>query len=193
MASSVFLWGITPIVKANETFLWGITPIYTQGGPPPSFDTFAVIGSSFDVMPPFVTIKQLSPRTVSKITESLTVEREEPEQLWSNLESSEQAFFVEEKERISLAIQKFKDFLDAAEQIKEVLEVRLQHRKVIVDPTKRPDVIESIRRLFGKNTNVITYEMFKEALELRSKLITERRQNLNVTPNRPVSGYVGSE
>lgn len=107
----------------------------------------------------------------------LSVTFEEPEQEFIPLMKSQVAVTDEltEKKRIEEAIGRFKNVISAGEKMQELLGKKLQSRTVTVDPRKDPTVRMAIRRMFGIDESTITYEMFKEALRLRSELILQGR------------------
>jgi len=115
-----------------------------------------------------------------RLGERLDIVREEPPQVDVRTAATETAP-VEPvtKTDVSEMVGKFKQFIVAAEAMKNLLFQRLAARTVTVDPKVDPGVRTAIRRLFGVNSSTITTDMFKEALKLRAELTAAGR----VTPN----------
>jgi hypothetical protein len=111
------------------------------------------------------------------LSADLSVAYEEPEQEYVPPAKSQASVTdaTTEKKRVEEAIQKFQNVLKAGEKLQELLGQRLQTYTVTVDPRSDPSVRTAIRRLFGVDSSTITYEMFKEALRLRSELIIQGR------------------
>ena len=61
--------------------------------------------------------------------------------------------------------------------MQKVLGEKMKDRRATVDPKYNPTVRDSIRRLFGEDSSTVTYKMYKQALEWRSKLLEEGRDN----------------
>lgn len=190
MASNTFTWGVTPqLTNGPRTFLWGTTPQVMTG-----LSTTALLGHSFSVVVPVVDSGSVGHRftvlPTPKIIGDISVEREvlaanvqvpytEPAQIIQPVETSTQTETepeLAEKERIESAIANFKQFITAGEEMQTVLGEKLKQRIVKIDSKLSPEVREAIRRLFGINTDEITYDMFKKCLEWRSMVLEAGRK-----------------
>ena len=139
-------------------------------------DVVSVLGHKFTI-PSITSLRQEIPQQDQlKLTEGLAITREEPEQL---LVEPVSRGAVEEKpteqQRAEKSIGDMEEWLIAAAQMQKVLGEKLKNRTVTVDPKRNPAVREAIRRLFGEDSGTITYEMYKKALEWRTQLIEEGR------------------
>lgn len=114
----------------------------------------------------------LSDEDLDKLHESLSIDREEPAQLKPDLPSLPEP---ELEESVEMKIERYKtqfeDWIKAAEQMKLVLAEKMKDRVVKIDPRKDIAVRDAIRRLFNKDTNVITHEMFRYCLDAKSRLL----------------------
>ncbi len=111
-------------------------------------------------------------------SENLNVLREEPEQLLVEPISREPAEEVpSEQQRTEDMVIKLQEFILAAAQMQQVLGEKLKKRRITVDPKFNPAARDAIRRLFGEDSSTITYDMYKQALEWRSKLLEEGRND----------------
>lgn len=125
----------------------------------------------FKVWVPTSRKRELSDEDLEKLREDLFVDREEPAQLEPDLPLLPK----EEELAVEMKIEKYKtqfeDWIKAAEQTKAILANKLKAREVKIDPRKDIAVRDAIRRVFNKDTNVITHEMFQQCLEMRSRLL----------------------
>lgn len=80
-----------------------------------------------------------------------------------------------EQRRTEEGIERFMNVIKAGEKLQELIGKKLQSHTVTVDPRTDPSVRTAVRRMFGIDSSTITYEMFKEALRLRSQLIVQGR------------------
>lgn len=106
---------------------------------------------------------------LKKMFQQLTVERTEPDQIEDN-PVVPQEIADENIKKIQIMQDKFNSVIAAGETLQEVLDAKLKHREVKIDPNKDSQVLQAIRNVFGKNTTVITYDMFKKCLQLKSEL-----------------------
>lgn len=108
---------------------------------------------------------------------SLAIERVEPEQIEVVVEGKDDLKeVVSEQERLQNAIQNFQNVLQAAQEMQKLLAHKLKDYTVRVDPNKDPSVRDAIRRTFGKDSDTVTHDMFRQCLEWRSQMIKEQRQ-----------------
>jgi hypothetical protein len=137
----------------------------------------AILGHTFGVLPRRKKFDNLQDSDLERLSEQLDVTREEPKQLSVEAKSAEEvkAEAKAAKARIQETIDKFGEVIKAGEQMKILLKKKLENRTVRVDPNKNPAVRDAIRRVFGINSDTITYDMFEKALEIRSKLSKEGR------------------
>ena len=134
------------------------------------------LGHQFSVPPRPKVANRLSRGDASKLVEGLGVAREEPEQLKvSPIDIGESVEEATDQQRIEDSIQKLQEWMVAAEQMQLVLGDRLKDRHIRIDSKKNPAVRDAIRRLFGVDSDTITYDMFKKALKWRSELLKEGR------------------
>jgi hypothetical protein len=133
------------------------------------------ISHSFSVTIPART-PQVAQQDLDKLSESLEVEREEPEQLRvAPISRGASEEMPTEQQRIEDAISDLREWMVAAAEMQKVLGEKLKSRTVTVDPKVNPSVRDAIARLFGTESNTITYDMYKQALEWRSELLKEGR------------------
>jgi len=175
MASETFLWGILPVVKSRETFLWGIFPQFPTASPEPT-TTSDLVGHTFSVPPAPSIIGRLPEEDRERLYEEELPEPQEERQIFVEQAEQQEEVAISAKQQLEDTIQNLKDFIGAAEEMQMVLADKLKNRRVRVDPRKNPAVREAIRRLFGVDSDTITYDMFKQALELRSKIAEEGRK-----------------
>lgn len=135
------------------------------------------IGHKFQINTQSDKSKKLKTEDLVKLNENTTVIREEPKQKDIVREKSEsQAEEQDGQERIRQTIEKFQNFLQAADDMKELLGEKLKDYTVTVPVNEAPEVRDAIRRLFGQNSNTITYEMFERCLQWRSEVINKQRR-----------------
>ncbi len=122
---------------------------------------------------------KLEEQDKSTLYSTLIAEREEPDQVFIEPEKvSAEKEPLTDQQWILESIDKWKKWLTAAKKLKETLGLKLKDRKVRVDPSVNPTVRDAIRRLFGIDSDTITYEMFQKCLEIRSKITQENRQSI---------------
>lgn len=139
---------------------------------------YGSLGHQFNVLPRRKTMGSIPEGDLTKLSEELGVFREEPEQLQVEPVSREPAEEQPtEQQRIEDAVNDLQEWLVAAAQMQKVLGEKLKDRRVTVDPKRNPAVRDAVRRLFGEDSSTVTYEMYKQALEWRSKLLEEGRNN----------------
>jgi len=141
-------------------------------------NTITSIGHEF-TLPPLPKISQtITSEDLSRLTEDLTIEREEPGQLLvSPIVTGATKEEQTEKQRVENAIENLQNWMLAAAEMQKVLGEKLKNRTVTIDSKTNPAVRDAIRRLFGTDSSTITYDMYKKALEWRSKLLEEGRNN----------------
>lgn len=137
--------------------------------------TISNIGHQFIVPTPTNTIKFLKKGDLDKLNEEVSIEYDEPEQLEVAPVVGKQESQQTEQQRVETAINNMKEWILAAEEMQKVLGEKLKNRRVRVDPRTNPAVRDAIRRVFGIDSDTITYEMFKHALKLRSDMLQEGR------------------
>jgi hypothetical protein len=124
-----------------------------------------------------------------KLFESLNVERSEPEQIEVPKESDasrDSQIKDSNIKRLQQGKQNMEKWMTAAKAMQKVLAIKLKDRVIRVDPAINPSLREAIRNTFGINSDTVTYEMFQQALELRSAAAREGRKSYasgNVTDN----------
>lgn len=137
----------------------------------------AILGHSFGVLPRRKRFDNLQSTDTQKLGESLGIIREEPKQISVRPEAERKEKEQEQaaKVRIQETIDKFKEILKAGEQMKILLRKKLGNRTIRVNAAENPAVRDAIRRVFGIDSDIITYDMFEKALETRSELSKEGR------------------
>jgi len=120
-------------------------------------------------------IEDLSVSDQEILRADLVVERQEPPQVIIVREESapETSTVMPAKIWVTETAEKFQDFIAAAEEMKKVLGRKIQNRRVTVPSSNNPMVRNAIRRLFGVDSETVTYEMFQEALRIRSEIVEE--------------------
>jgi len=186
----IIFWGSFPYITPDSPFFWGSMPAGFTAMPQDAVgslgykyavckDDTSGLGYRFNVPPPRRTASGVSANDRQRFAENLAVERDEPSQLLvvpEPRETAEADEITTKKEQLSAAIAKFEDFLGAAEQMQKLLGEKLKNRQVRIDPKKNPALREAIRRVFGIDSDTVTYDMFKQALEMRSKMVQEGRE-----------------
>lgn len=142
-----------------------------------SFDN---LGHEFTVPPSDSVVKTqiVRQQDLNDLIEDLAVNREEPEQLRMapiSLGSSEEV--PTQQQQTTEAVENLQEWLIAAAQMQIVLGEKLKNRQVKVNPKINPGVKDAIARLFGIDSSTVTYDMYKKALEWRSQLLKEGRNN----------------
>ena len=138
----------------------------------------SVLGYQFSTYPSSPVFDVLSYKDTEVLTDTVTVNPDilEPtDNLVISTPKVSTAPETTEKQRITDTVEKLNNFLAAAKEMQVVLDEKLQDYVVKVDVNKNPHVRDAIRRLFGVDSNVITYDMFKKALEMRSQYLKEQR------------------
>jgi hypothetical protein len=202
MATITFLWGTEPQVTTGRTFLWGLEPQFLSGITttsilghsfrvilPPVTDILGhqfgvglaspnILGHRFSIRPSLRVVEDIENKDF--LSQDLVVTRDEPAQILDSIvlppqpvESREQ---IDEKQRIEVAVKNFEQFVKAAEEMQLVLGEKLKQRVIKINPNINPDAREAIRRLFGVNSDEITYDMFKKCLAWRSELLAAGRK-----------------
>jgi hypothetical protein len=65
-----------------------------------------------------------------------------------------------------------------ADEVDTLIKQRSKDVQIQFDADIDITLRDSIRRVFGLDTNIVTYDMYKKCLELREQLATEDRQAL---------------
>jgi hypothetical protein len=145
------------------------------------------VGHSFRVAIPLPPITPVTDADADKLAESLEVTRKEPDQLDVPVViEPEEEEEVAPEDRLRETKEKFEKWIKAAEQMQTVLGEKLKNRKVKVPVSKDLSVRDAIARLFGVDSDTVTYDMFKYCLELRSKILEEqRRKNYGTSKSLP--------
>ena len=81
---------------------------------------------------------------------------------------------VDHMQRLVETREKFAKFVRAAGQMQLIMFEKLKDYKVSINPDTNPALLEALRRFTGKDTNVITVDIFKAALARRSEIIVEQ-------------------
>jgi len=125
-------------------------------------------------------VKKLEGTDLDILNEDLDLKWQEPEQITVPMVKKEQNTTeppIDPKVRIEQKIKDFEEYIKAADYMQDVvLKERLKNRVVRVPTKKDPSIREAIRRLFGVDSDQITYDMFKKCLEIRSQLAAEQRR-----------------
>ena len=138
----------------------------------------SILGHQFYVLGGQIQSSELDQPDKDLLGNDLFIDREEPDQITSVVSPEDVLPEVTEQQRVEKAIEKFDEWLIAADKMAQVLGNKLDNRQVKVDATKNPAVRAAIRRLFGVDSDTITYDMFKKALELRSDLEKQGRKKI---------------
>ncbi len=137
-------------------------------------------GHKFTI-PPLITVAKtqiVRQQDLNDLTEDLAVNREEPEQLRVDPISRKSSEEVPtQQQRTEDAVNNLEEWLVAAAQMQMVLGEKLKNRRVTVDAKINPAVKDALGRLFGVDSSTVTYDMYKKALEWRSQLLKEGRNN----------------
>lgn len=72
---------------------------------------------------------------------------------------------AEEESNVNHYLAQYKKIVDTSDQIAEILDKRCNNYIFKFDPTKMPALAQAIRKVFGKDTTEITYDMYKQVLE----------------------------
>lgn len=72
---------------------------------------------------------------------------------------------VEEESNINHYLSQYKKIIETSDQVAEILDERCKGFTFKFEPKKMPALAQAIRKVFGKDTNEITYEMYKQVLE----------------------------
>lgn len=74
--------------------------------------------------------------------------------------------------------EQYSDILRATDALIELVDARCDGFSIILDPKEEPEIISAIRKVFGTNTNIITYDMYQQALTSLNELATTMKQDL---------------
>ena len=72
---------------------------------------------------------------------------------------------AEEESNIGHYLAQYKKIVETSDQVAEILDERSKGYTFKFDPIKMPALAQAIRKVFGKDTNEITYDMYKQVLE----------------------------
>jgi hypothetical protein len=75
-------------------------------------------------------------------------------------------------------IDQYDTIISLAEEVEKIVEQRGENVQVKFDADENITLRDSIRRVFGIDTDIVTYEMYKTCLELREQLAEEDRKAL---------------
>jgi len=116
--------------------------------------------------------KTLNTIDSSPINTQIVIQRDEPESVSQPFVPPKEPAFddIAGKQRIQDAIKKLQDYLAAAEQMKTLLGDRIKNRVVPLNAQEDLPIKQAIARIFGVDSDKITFEMFKKCLEIRSQL-----------------------
>jgi len=78
-------------------------------------------------------------------------------------------------------IDEYGNIITLADEIATIIETRSKDVKVSFNPDQDITLRDSIRRVFGLDTDVVEYWMYKECLELKEGLAKEDREALKET------------
>lgn len=121
-----------------------------------------------------------------KLGENLTVQRTEPDQLEVPVVVKHEIEEIVPEDRLRETKEKFEKWVDAAQQMQSIIGEKLKDRKVQIPVSKDLAVRDAIARLFGVESDTVTYDMFKYCLELRSKILEDqRRKNYGTSKSLP--------
>lgn len=81
-------------------------------------------------------------------------------------------------ERVDKIISQYENIATLAQEIGKIIELRSKDVKVSFKPEEDITLRDSIRRIFGLDTNIVTYGMYKKCLELKEQLAEEDRTKL---------------
>lgn len=81
-------------------------------------------------------------------------------------------------EALNNTIDQYNNIIALAEEVETLVEDRAKSVEIKFDPDEDISLRDSIRRVFGIDTDIVTYDMYKQCLELREQLAEEDRQSL---------------
>ena len=134
-------------------------------------------GHKFKVLTRLAKATRISSGDKGVLSESLGVVRTEPDKVVIMAPKVPEKPKEEDPfERLKESREKYEKWLKAAGQMKQLLAHKMKDRKVKVPVSENLAVRDAIRRIFGKDTAVITHEMFAQALKIRSEILQEERK-----------------
>ncbi len=74
---------------------------------------------------------------------------------------------------VQFYLKQYESILDATEKMTTIIDNKCSGYTLVYDPIERPDLASAVKRVFGVDTNKITYEMYKEVIEEQIKLNNE--------------------
>ena len=80
--------------------------------------------------------------------------------------------------RVEKVINQYNNIITLADEIAAIIEKRSKDVEVSFNPDENITLRDSIRRVFGIDTDIVTYKMYKKCLELREQLAEEDRETL---------------
>jgi hypothetical protein len=83
--------------------------------------------------------------------------------------------------KVQTLIDEYGNIVTLADEIATIIETRAKDVKVTFNPDQDITLRDSIRRVFGLDTDVVTYAMYKECLQLKEELAKEDREALKET------------
>lgn len=72
---------------------------------------------------------------------------------------------VEEESNINHYLSQYEKIIETSDQVAEILDERCKGYTFKFDPAKMPALTQAIRKVFGKDSAEITYDMYKQVLE----------------------------
>lgn len=127
-------------------------------------------------------IKELDKESREILESKLKKNREEPksESVKGNPITPDSARLDIDAKNVELdkMIDQYNDIISLAEEVEILIEQRAKDVEVKFDADIDITLRDSIRRVFGIDTNIVTYDMYKKSLELREQLAEEDRQTL---------------
>jgi hypothetical protein len=133
-------------------------------------------GHSFRVPRRSRKVSGLESSDVETINNDITIIPEEPEASVQYIPgTADQQEEITPEAKLEQRIDKFQKWLEAAKEIEVVLDKRLKSRAVKAKPNDI-QLRQAIRRTFNVDSDVVTFEMFKEALKIRSQILEAERK-----------------
>lgn len=74
---------------------------------------------------------------------------------------------------VQFYLKQYESILDATEKMTTIIDDRCSGYTFVYDPIEKPSIASAVKRVFGLDTNEITYEMYREVIEEQIKLNNE--------------------
>jgi hypothetical protein len=127
-------------------------------------------------------IKELDRESREILESQLQKYREEPQSIGikNNISTPDSARLDVDAKRTELntLIDQYNSMITLADEVDTLIKQRSKDVQIQFDADIDITLRDSIRRVFGLDTNIVTYDMYKKCLELREQLATEDRQAL---------------